>query len=124
MTLSAEEAGHETNNHIRRRCRGQNDCRSRADKNNDVVLRIREVVFEEFVKSDNYGLIFTYMWGFDHPYHWEYLDRLADIFRRENAEIYYVELVAAQEIRLARNATENRLRYKATLRELYQNRQL
>ena len=80
--------------------------------------RIREVVFEEFAASDLYGMIFTYMLAFDVQADWEALDSLVDIFRRENAEICYVELVAPQEIRLQRNATENRLYHKPSKRDI------
>jgi hypothetical protein len=83
-----------------------------------AVPRIREVIFDEFVKTDLYGMIFTFMWALDRQEDWEYIDRLVDIFRREGAEIYYVELVASQEIRLQRNATENRLLHKATKRDI------
>jgi len=84
----------------------------------NVGTRIREVVFEAFAVSDQYGMIFTYMWAFDRQSDWDYIDRLVDIFRREGAEIYYVELVAPQEIRLQRNVTENRLQHKASKRDI------
>jgi len=80
--------------------------------------RIRQVVFEEFVKSEQYGLIFTFMWALEHQSEWDYLDKLVDIFRREDAEIYYIELVATQEARLSRNSTENRLQHKASKRDI------
>ena len=87
-------------------------------KVNSAVTRIREVVFDEFVKSDLYGMIFTFMWALDIQADWDYLDRLVDIFRRNGAEIYYVELIALQEIRLQRNVTENRLQNKASKRDI------
>ena len=80
--------------------------------------RIREVIFEEFAKSDLCGMIFTYMWAFDQKSDWEYIDSLVDIFRREGADICYVELVAPQEIRLQRHITENRLQHKASKRNI------
>ena len=83
-----------------------------------AVSRIREVIFDEFVKTDLYGMIFTFMWALDVQADWNYLDRLVDIFRRNGADIYYVELVASQEIRLQRNVTENRLRHKASKRDI------
>jgi len=83
-----------------------------------VGTRIREVVFEEFAKSDQYGMIFTYMWALDVQHDWDYIDHLVDIFRQQGAEIYYVELVANQETRLKRNTTENRLSNKASKRNL------
>ncbi len=83
-----------------------------------AVNRIREVILDEFVKTDLYGLIFTFMWALDFPSDWEYLDNLVDIFRRGGAEIYYVELFAPQEVRLQRNVTENRLQHKASKRDI------
>ena len=81
--------------------------------------RIRRVVFEEFAKSlDQKGLIFTFMLPFDIPTEWDYLDGLVDIFRREGADIYYIELVATQEVRILRNATENRLTHKVSKRDV------
>lgn len=83
-----------------------------------AIARMREVIFEEFAASDNYGLIFTYMWDFDHPSDWDYVEHVADMFEEQGAEIYYVELVASQEVRLQRNSTENRLKHKASKRDL------
>ena len=83
-----------------------------------VCERIRKVIFEEFVKTDQYGLIFTFMWALDRQDNWDYIDSLVDIFRREGAEIYYAELVAQREIRLQRNVTENRLKNKASKRDI------
>ena len=31
----------------------------------EAISRMREIIFEEFAASENYGLIFTYMWAFD-----------------------------------------------------------
>ena len=87
-------------------------------RNSKAVTRIREVIFDEFAKSDLYGMIFTFMWAFDRQEDWDYINNLLDIFRRENADIYYVELVAPQEIRLERNKTENRQQNKASKRNL------
>lgn len=84
--------------------------------NHPVVNRMREVVFEEFAKSDNYGMIFTYMWAFDQPSDWEYVERVKKIF--SGAEVYYVELVADQATRLERNKTENRLKHKPSKRDV------
>ncbi len=82
------------------------------------IERIREVIFEEFSQSDNYGLIFTYMWAFDHQSDWDYVEHVSDMFKRNGAQIYYVELVAPQEIRLKRNLTPNRLEHKASKRDI------
>lgn len=86
--------------------------------NGRAIKRLREVFFEEFAATDNYGMVFTVMWAFDEQEDWDYMAWAADIFKRQGAEIYYVELVADQETRLARNKTENRLAHKASKRDL------
>jgi hypothetical protein len=90
--------------------------------NGAVTAQLREVIFREFAKSDNYGMIFTYLWAFDMQSDWDYIAHVADIFKEQGAEIYYVELIAPQEIRLQRNETENRLRHKASKRDLEASR--
>lgn len=83
-----------------------------------AILQMREVIFREFVKSDNYGMIHTVMWAFDAPEDWEYISHVVEIFELQGAEIYCVELVAPQEIRLQRNETPNRLANKPSKRDL------
>ena len=84
----------------------------------DVTQQLREVILREFANSDQYGMIFTYLWAFDMPSDWEYIRHVSDIFADVGSEIYYVELIASQEIRLQRNETENRLLHKASKRDL------
>lgn len=79
-----------------------------------VISRLREVVFEEFLKTDNEGMIFTYMWAFDMPSDRDYIMSVASRFD----QVYFVELVADQSVRLERNKTENRLLNKASKRDL------
>lgn len=84
----------------------------------DVISKLRSVIFEEFAKSDQYGLIFTFMWAFDQSADWEYISRIREQFALPEEDVYYVELVAPQDIRLQRNATENRLMHKASKRDV------
>ena len=84
----------------------------------DVTQRLRQVIFEEFAKTDNYGMIFTFMWAFDRQEDWDYTDRIRKIFEPYGTEFYYVELVAPLQTRLARNVTENRLKHKASKRDV------
>lgn len=86
--------------------------------NGKIINKLRSVIFEEFVKSDNEGMIFTFMWAFDQQWDWEYIQRVAKLFEDNGADIYCVELVAPLEIRLQRNQTENRLNNKASKRNL------
>lgn len=84
-----------------------------------VTQKLREVIFEEFLKSDNTGMIFTFMWAFDMPTDREYIINVASKFD----EVYCVELIADQSVRLERNKTENRLKNKASKRNLEGSRQ-
>ncbi len=79
-----------------------------------VTQKLREVIFEEFLKSDNAGMIFTFLWAFDMPSDKEYIMEVASKFD----EVYCVELIADQAVRLQRNATENRLKNKASKRDI------
>lgn len=84
----------------------------------DVIFKLRRTIFEEFAKSDQYGLIFTFMWAFDQQEDWDYIARIREIFDLADEDVYYVELVAPQDVRIARNSTENRLKNKASKRNL------
>lgn len=84
----------------------------------EAINKLRQVIFEEFLKSDNKGMIFTYMWAFDQKSDWDYIQGVAKMFEDTGGEVFWVELVASQEIRLQRNATENRLKHKASKRNL------
>ena len=83
-----------------------------------VVGRLREVIFEEFLKTKYRGMIFTYMWAFDMQEDWDYIRSVAERFEATSGNVDYVELVADQSVRLERNRTENRLRNKASKRDL------
>lgn len=83
-----------------------------------AIARLREIFFEEFAKTDHYGLIFTYMWAFDMQSDWDYIAHVKQIFGLPEEDIYHVELIAPQEVRLARNATENRLKNKVSKRDV------
>ena len=80
----------------------------------DTILKLREVIFNDFVNDDYEGMIHTLMWAFDMKSDWEYVDNLVKKFD----EVYCVELIASQEIRLERNQTENRLLNKASKRDI------
>ncbi len=83
-----------------------------------VTQQLREVIFREFAKSDNKGMIFTFMWAFNYREDWDYVSHVTDIFTQQGAQVYYVELVAPQSVRLQRNETANRLAHKPSKRDL------
>ncbi len=78
----------------------------------------RILIFEEFAKSNEEGLIFTTTWDFDDKEEWDRIYRYIQIFKEKNAQIYIVELEANLEERLKRNKTENRLLNKPSKRNL------
>ena len=84
----------------------------------DITQRLRQVIFEEFAKTDHYGMIFTFMWAFDLQSDWDYIEWVKGIFGLPEEDVYYVELIAPPEVRLQRNATENRLKNKASKRNI------
>lgn len=75
-------------------------------------------IFEEFVKSDEEGIIFTTTWDFDDEEEWARIYKYIQIFKDNNAQIYIVELETNLEERLKRNKMENRLLNKPSKRNL------
>jgi len=73
--------------------------------------------------TGKYGLIMTGMVSMGSPDWEETIRPYLNIFSKHNAEIYYVELVASQEVRLHRNATENRLQHKVSKRDIEKSNQ-
>ncbi len=86
--------------------------------NSGAVDGLRRVIFEEFLKTDLPGMIFTYLWAFDCQEDWDYITDLTALFESRGAEVYFVELIASQEVRLQRNRTENRLLHKPSKRDV------
>ena len=83
-----------------------------------VIQHLRKVIFDDFMQSDQKGMIFTFMWAFDMQSDWDYIKSISDLFESQGGRVIYVELVADQEVRLERNKTENRLKNKASKRNL------
>lgn len=84
----------------------------------DLVNSFRHQIFEEFARSEMEGLIFTFVWRFDKELDWNYVKNVVSIFETQGADVYYVELEADLEERLARNVTPNRLEHKPFKRNL------
>ena len=83
-----------------------------------LVSEFRQRIFEEVATSDLPGLIFTYVWAFDLPKEKDYIDQCCAPFRAQGANIYFIELEADLEVRLARNKTEFRLQEKPSKRDI------
>lgn len=91
--------------------------------NSKTIARLRDVIFEDFAASENYGMIFTFMWAFDQPSDWNYVEHIKKIFIPYDTEFYYVELIAPQNIRLQRNVSEHRLKHKPSKRNIPESNQ-
>jgi hypothetical protein len=83
-----------------------------------LVSLFRQEIFEAVAKSDLEGLIFTYVWAFDHPSDWEYVNRVSKIFESRGGSVYFVELEADLNERLERNKSPHRLEHKPTKRNI------
>ncbi len=59
-----------------------------------LVSSYRIQMFEEVAKSNLAGLIFTYVWQLDQKKDCDFIDHIVEIFEKENASVYYIELEA------------------------------
>jgi len=83
-----------------------------------AVSKLREDIFDAFLNTNYSGMIFTYMWAFDMQEDWDYIKSVSDKFEATGGKTYYVELVADRAVRIERNKTENRLKNKASKRDI------
>lgn len=83
-----------------------------------LTALFRREIYEAFAKSDEYGLIITYMWAFDLPSETEYIAGVKTLFEGHGAQTCFVELEADYDLRWQRNTTENRLLNKPTKRDI------
>ena len=81
-----------------------------------LINSFRLQMFEEVAKSDLDGLIFTYVWQLDQESDNNFIGSIVDIFEKENAAIYYIELEANAKERLLRNKSANRLKHKPSMK--------
>ena len=88
-----------------------------------LVHEFRRRIFEEVAASGLPGLVFTYVWAFDHPSDAASVEALAAIFKARGSRVVYVELEASQDERLRRNESEFRLAQKPSKRDVPVSRQ-
>lgn len=63
-------------------------------------------------------MIFTYVWAFNHPSDWNYVNEVCEIFESRGGTVYFVELEADLNERLERNKSPHRLEHKPTKRNI------
>ncbi|MBB3109781.1 hypothetical protein FHS18_001844 [Paenibacillus phyllosphaerae] len=83
----------------------------------------RKEIFEAMARSDQPGFMFTFVWGFDLPSDWEFVEETCRIFESQGHEVCLVELEADLEERLKRNKTPHRLEHKPTKRNIERSEQ-
>lgn len=88
-----------------------------------LVNEFRRRVFEEVAASELPGLIFTFVWALESEGDRKFIDDSCEIFRKQGAEVFFVELEADQEERLKRNESEFRLAEKSPKRDLEKSRE-
>ncbi|MCA1060503.1 AAA family ATPase [Rossellomorea aquimaris] len=79
---------------------------------------MREEIFKSFSQTEQYGMIFTFMWAFNEENDWKWVEKVTNIFESNGAEVYFVELESDLEVRLQRNTTPNRLQHKPSKRNI------
>jgi len=87
------------------------------EKFSKLVCEFRQRIFEEVATSDLPGMIFTYVWALDQPEDKEQIVSYRQIFERQGADVYFVELEADLDERLERNISEFRLAKKPSKRD-------
>jgi len=85
-----------------------------------LVNLYRTELFDKVSKSDGLGMIFTYVWAFNHKSDWDFVEKMTQQFKDNDAEIYFVELEADLGRRVERNKTPNRLLHKPSKRDIEQ----
>ena len=88
-----------------------------------LVGEFRRRMFEEVAASELPGLIFTYVWAFDHAADADAVESYVAPFRARGGRVVFVELEATQEERLRRNETPFRLAEKPFKRDLVASRE-
>ena len=89
-----------------------------TDKGKNLVNDIRMKIFQAVAKSDLEGIIFTYVMAYECKKDVEMTKKIKNIFRENGGEVYYIELQAPLEVRLKKNKTENRRKYKESKKDV------
>lgn len=95
---------------------------------NDTTFKLSEQlrmgIFNHIADEENHpGIVFTFVWDFSNEQDREYVDSIRELFNQSHQKMYFVELEADIEERLARNETEYRLCKKPSKRNIEFSRQ-
>lgn len=89
-----------------------------TEKGRDLVKQIRMNIFEAIAKSKLEGIVFTFTMAYDCKEDIEFIEKIKNIFKNYGGEIFYIELQAPLEVRIERNKTENRMKFKTSKRDI------
>lgn len=83
-----------------------------------LVQLFRKEIFKQFAQSDQYGMIFTFVWAFNFESDGKFVEDVCEIFEEKGADIFFVELESDLDERLKRNKTPHRLEHKPSKRNI------
>jgi len=79
----------------------------------EVVDEVRTLLFERAAVDPAIpGIVFTFVWGIDIPEDSAMMERVKSLFSSAGGQVYFVELLASFEARIAREGTPFRVRHK------------
>lgn len=64
------------------------------------------------------SIIFTFVWAFDMPEDHQFMAQLVELFRSKSRKVFFVELIASLQARVAREGTPLRLSLKPAKRDV------
>ena len=88
----------------------------KSEEGQRLIKLFREEMFNSMVNSKEKGMVFTYIIDFNLQEEWDYVNGLFDLFEKNGAKTYFVELETDLDTRLERNTTEFRLSEKQSKR--------
>ncbi len=79
----------------------------------EVVDEVRELLFRKAAVDPSIpGIVFTFVWAFDVPEDTAMMIKVKSLFEASAGEVYFVELLASLEQRMAREGTPFRAKHK------------
>jgi cytidylate kinase len=83
-----------------------------------MVDTLRDVLFREAASDPSIpGVVFTYAWGLNLPGDTALMTKISGLFAETGGQVFFVELLASLETRLAREGTPFRVGLKPELRD-------
>jgi hypothetical protein len=85
----------------------------------EVAAEVRlSLLSKALVQTSASPIIFTFVWGFDDPSDNRFIAQLVQLFESRGSRVYFVELVASLQARIAREGTALRLSLKPSKQDV------